>query len=285
MTLDDKTIRADSALICVDEVGVGYAVLDPYRVRTGHRPAFARIGDSLTPVAATAEPRLHSQGERLATEAVLAECGARSRAAMLAAFHRIVPGNHVAHGLEDLDLHVRLRPPGANVGTTTEDEVETLIDCLADADLSPERLVVDLTAAQAAEPTRLNAIAAVLRHAGARISLDIACAGLLLRGNASVPRPDIVHVGQVRLHDLARQPGKRDRLVTRIAELRRRGSRLQVDGIRTQRHLGMALSLQPDLMSGDALACSQLCGTAFDGGDRSLSTLFGEGGNVVRLFA
>ena len=93
--------------------------------------------------------------------------------------------------------------------------------------------------------------------------------------------PDIVRLPAHWFHVLARDPGSGRLLATMVETLRRRGTKVQAEGIDSASHLRMAMEAKADLLQGALLGDPAAAGMAFDAEPRPVANLLGCSGNVV----
>ncbi len=281
MTTPVNLAPGSNASIMVDEVGIRYAVVGEVRLRTVCQPIYALHAGAVVPVAVRAMDASYRGGREQPAHDNQARLSPGERAGQGAIFRRLHLHNLSNVSETPLDLHIAPDAAEVDIGVVTLD-MARLVDEGAAIGIDAERLVFDLTGMALADPVAVVESIAILRRAGARVALDAAAMGGL--GAGAHAQPDIVRLPPIWLQVLARDPASGRLLSSMVATLRRRGIRVQAEGIESASHLRMAMEAKVDFFQGGLLGDPAPAGAAFDEEPRTVASLLAGLGTIIALF-
>lgn len=272
--------RPDDAIFA-DEIGIEYAVLGEYRLRSAYQPIFAACDGFLTPVAVEAliEPSLSGMPvppksffEALASEDRLYG-ETLCRILHLRNFRNI--------GVPELELFFNYNPKINGGARRALAEIRLMAMHLGEIDVDPRKLVCEITEQAAPDDKVLARLVGEMRRNGIRIAVDDFGAGHSTAERMNLVEPDIVKLDGVWFGQLCRHAAAERLFRPLVDALKRRGTKVLVEGIESAEHLRVALEGGVDLLQGFYLARPKLAGTVFEENALPIAPLLHSGARVL----
>ncbi|MEQ1950040.1 EAL domain-containing protein [Mesorhizobium yinganensis] len=266
--------------IAVDEIGLSFGILGAVRLKSVYQPIFARLGETLVPVAMSAAVRIESGGKP-APDDVLSTLTPEERALLPRIGRRLAVRNLAHIGCEEPDFDLILGLSGD--AEALRAEADALLGEAASAGLGKGRICFDLSGL--AEADAFGPLAAELERMGASYALDLETAGKLGGGSGVGTAPSVVRIPAAWTRRIVGEADLLRVLRLLVATLKGRGAAAQIEGLEDAAQLRAAIAAGADRMQGDFLAPPALAGTDFDDSPRALAKLIGGPANVVPLTA
>ena len=265
--------------IAVDEVGIEAGVFGTYRLRSVYRRVFAREGDYLVPVAVEGEIVPHRNGQPVLRQEFFDQLAPEEIPAVETMSCALHLRNRRNIGVETLDLHFKYDPRLLGEASPAG----LLPGQIAESEVDPRTLVVELVEPGTIEPLALSRLATEMRNLGVRLAIDGFGTEPVTQETFDLLRPNVFKIDGARLLTLCRDAATARLFALLVSSLRDRGSKLLVAGIEDSEQLRAALLAGADLLLGDHLAPSAPVGTVFNEAPVSIAGVTALEPNVVRF--
>ncbi|MDQ6436465.1 EAL domain-containing protein [Mesorhizobium sp. LHD-90] len=265
--------------IAVDETGLSFGIVEPYRLKTLYRPIFARRGEMLAPVALSAEVTIE-QGGRPAADA-FSWMDADERTWLCWVGRRLAIRNLDHVGCEDPAFDLLLE-----LSADTEEpclEADALLAEAEAAGIAQTRVCLDLS--EFAGAGAFGLLTRGLEAKGCSFALDLAAASNSCGAGGPATAPALVRIPPAWTRRIVGAVDLLRVLRLLVSTLRQRGALVQIEGIEDAAQLRAAVAAGADRLAGDYLAAPALAGTDFDDSPRAFAKLIGAHSNVVPLSA
>ena len=285
MNRGDERRRNVADAIYADEIGIEYAVVGEYRLRSAYQPIFAPRDGMLVPVAVEALVEPYLAGKPVAPAAF---------------FEALAPGDRLYGETLCRVLHLRnfrnLGAPGVDLFFNYNPQVNEhrgralaqirlMAMHLGEIGLAAGQLVCEITEQAAPDDAVLVSLVGEMRRNGIRIAVDDFGAGHSTAERMALIEPDIVKLDGEWFAQLCRHAEAERLFRPLVATLHARAVKVLVEGIETPQQLRTALDGEADLLQGFYLGRPALAGAFFDTEPLAIEKLLGMPARILPFSA
>ncbi len=285
MNLPRQRRRNVDDAIYADEIGIEYAIIAGYRLRSAYQPIFTPREGMLVPVAVEALVEPHLAGRPVAPAAF---------------FEALAPGDRlygetlcrVLHlrnfrnlGAPGLDLFFNYNPQVNDRQARALAQIRLMAMHLGEIGLAAGQLVCEITEQAAPDDAVLASLVGEMRRNGIRVAVDDFGAGHSTAERMALIEPDIVKLDGAWFAQLCRHAEAEKLFRPLVATLHARAVKVLVEGIETPQHLRIALEGGVDLLQGFHLGRPALAGAFFDAGPLPIEKLHGAPARILPFHA
>ncbi len=271
--------------IFADEIGIEYAILGDYRLRSVYQPIFAPQGRMLVPVAVEALVLPYLAGEAVAPVEFFEKLPLDDRLYGETMCRVLHLRNFRNLGVSDIDLFFNYNPQVNGHAGRGLAEIRLMAMHLGAIDLDPSQLVCEITEQAAPDAAALASLVREMRRNGIRIAVDDFGVGHSTAERLALIEPDIVKLDGGWFGQLCRHPEAEQLFKPLVATLHARRIKVLVEGIETPHHLRVALEGSADFLQGFHLGKPALVGAFFNEGPREVETLLGGPAKILPFHA
>jgi EAL domain-containing protein (putative c-di-GMP-specific phosphodiesterase class I) len=271
--------------IFADEIGIEYAILGNYRLRSVYQPIFSPRDGMLVPVAVEALVQPHLAGKAVSPTAFFETLPQRDRLYAETMCRVLHLRNFRNLGVSDIDLFFNYNPQiNVHAGRALA-EIRLMAMHLGAIDLDPSQLVCEITEQAAPDDAALASLVREMRRNGIRIAVDDFGAGHSTAERLALIEPDIVKLDATWFQQLCQHPEAEQLFRPLVATLHARSIKVLVEGVETPHHLRIALEGAADLLQGFHLGEPALAGAFFDEGPQAIEALLGTPAKILPFHA
>lgn len=271
--------------IFADEIGIEYAVVGDFRLRSAYQPIFAPRGDLLVPVAVEALVEPHLAGKAVAPAVFFEDLAPGDRLYGETMCRVLHLRNFRTLGVSDMDLFFNYNPQINDHAGRALAEIRLMARHLGELDIDAGSLVCEITEHAAPDDETLARLVREMRRHRIRIAVDDFGAGHSTTERMALVEPDIVKLDGLWFAQLCQNAEAEQLFRPLVATLHARAIKVLVEGIERPHHLRVALEGGADLLQGFHLARPALAGAFFDEGPLVTETLLGSSAKILSFQA
>ena len=281
MSLIPPRRRNVNNAIHADEIGLEYALVGDYRLRSAYQPIFTPCAGMLVPVAVEALVEPHLAGQPVTPGAFFEALAPDDRLYGETLCRALHLRNFRNLGAPGLDLFFNYNPQINDHRGRALAQIRLMAMHLSEIEIEPGALVCEITEQAAPDNAVLASLVREMRRNGIRIAVDDFGAGHSTAERMALIEPDVVKLDGAWFAQLCRHMEAEKLFRPLVSTLHARGVKVLVEGVETAHHLRVALDGGVDLLQGFYLGRPALVGTVFEYVPLAIEPLLGSPARIL----